>query len=158
MNYKQFRTQMVARGFIIRGGAESMTLYTPQGRFELNRVGQPEEILYKVYNFNDEATLDGAFTLNAFIEVSIGEMNAVDVYDWVKADWKVTFKGNSLYNIGQLVEEGEAQREDLLLFLTIADEMKYLVLMSDYIPDEIKPKLNKEISELKDEFEKMLKK
>lgn len=155
MDYKQFRTQVVSRGCIIRGGEEAMVVFTPKVRLELNLVG---EFLggarYKVYNYNTEETLEGAHRLQDIIETLFSETEIVDLFSWYSSDWKVVQKGRVLTCIIGLIDQRTATLEDVGIALVACDDIKYLILMSEYIPDEVKAALCKGILEIKHEVEK----
>jgi hypothetical protein len=152
MDYKQFRTLLTAKGCIIRGGEKSMTLFSPQMRLELNlRDGA-----YTVYNYNVDETMPASYDLGSAAAMILSGVEMFDLYSWYKADWRVHAKGNSLYNIGQLIDRNEDEPGDITLALSICDEMNYLIFLSDYIPDEIKPRLSKDVAQVKEEFNRII--
>jgi 23S rRNA maturation-related 3'-5' exoribonuclease YhaM len=157
MNYQQFRTEMVSKGCIVHGDMRVMTVFSPRARLELSYIG---EMLggsrYTVYDFTQEVAIEGTHSLVGISEMILAEIGITDLYSWYGADWRVSYKGHSLYLIGQLIESAEATLRDIALSLQICDDMKYLILMSDLIPDEMKANLCKDVLIVKDQFSKTI--
>lgn len=153
INYKQFRSSLVLKGFIIRGGEESMVLFTPRARYEINKVDGE----YKTYDFTNDENIPTLNSLEAIYAFTTMGIEKADLYSWYSADWRVSHKGHTLYIVGQMVDEGSAVKEDLAMALQVCEDMRYLILMSDYIPDEMKAGLTKDVATIKDEFARILK-
>lgn len=74
------------------------------------------------------------------------------ITDLYAADWRVEYKCNMLMKLAEKIDQGTSDEEDHILSIDITYQVENLIVKSEYIPDECKAELIRDMYDIRKMF------